>query len=128
MIVLWDFVVKYWVEFIFGIVAAGLIAGYKRLAGRVQHDKETEKVDKTDTKDAVTDGKEESSNQETVASASTSTVQIDETEVATSDSPDDKNRRALIIAAAAIIIAALGAIAGMAKLGLLNAIAKIFKK
>jgi len=44
VIVLWDFVVKYWVEFIFGIIAAGLIAGYKRLAGRVQHDKETEKA------------------------------------------------------------------------------------
>ncbi len=91
-------------------------------------DKETEIVEKTDTKDTVADGKEESSSEEAIASASTSTAQIDEPEVPTTDTPDDKNRRALIIATAAIIIAALGAIAGMTKLGLLNAIANIFKK
>ena len=41
---MWDFVVKYWVEFLFGLVAAGLIAGYKKLANRIQSDKETEKA------------------------------------------------------------------------------------
>ena len=41
---MWDFVLKYWVEFLFGIVAAGLIAGYKKLANRIQSDKETEKA------------------------------------------------------------------------------------
>ena len=41
---MWDFIVKYWVEFAFGLVAAGLIAGYKKLAGKVQTDKETEKA------------------------------------------------------------------------------------
>ena len=44
MIVLWDFVVKYWVEFLFGIVAAGLIAGYKKLSAKVHSDKDTEKA------------------------------------------------------------------------------------
>lgn len=44
MIKLWDFVVKYWVEFLFGIVAAGLIAGYKKLSAKVQSDKDTEKA------------------------------------------------------------------------------------
>ncbi len=44
MIVLWDFVVKYWVEFLFGIIAAGLIAGYKKLSAKVQSDKDTEKA------------------------------------------------------------------------------------
>lgn len=41
---MWDFVVKYWVEFLFGAVAAGLIAGYKKLANRIQSNKETEKA------------------------------------------------------------------------------------
>ncbi len=41
---MWDFVLRYWVEFLFGIVAAGLIAGYKKLASRIQSDKETEKA------------------------------------------------------------------------------------
>lgn len=41
---MWEFVVKYWVEFVFGLVAAGLIAGYKRLATKVQSNKETEKA------------------------------------------------------------------------------------
>lgn len=44
VIKLWDFVVKYWVEFLFGIVAAGLIAGYKKLSAKVQSDKDTEKA------------------------------------------------------------------------------------
>lgn len=44
MIKLWEFVVKYWVEFLFGIVAAGLIAGYKKLSAKVQSDKDTEKA------------------------------------------------------------------------------------
>lgn len=44
VILMWDFVVKYWVEFVFGLVAAGLIAGYKRLATKVQSNKETEKA------------------------------------------------------------------------------------
>lgn len=44
MIELWDFVVKYWVEFLFGIVAAGLIAGYKKLSAKLQSDKDTEKA------------------------------------------------------------------------------------
>ena len=41
---MWDFVLKYWVEFLFGLVAAGLIAGYKSLAFRLRSDKETEKA------------------------------------------------------------------------------------
>jgi len=41
---MWDFVVKYWVEFLFGIVAAGLIAGYKKLSVKVQNGKDTEKA------------------------------------------------------------------------------------
>lgn len=41
---MWEFVLKYWVEFLFGIVAAGLIAGYKKLAGKIQGEKETEKA------------------------------------------------------------------------------------
>lgn len=41
---MWDFVVKYWVEFLFGIIAAGLIAGYRKLAARIQSDKDTEKA------------------------------------------------------------------------------------
>lgn len=44
VIFMWEFVVKYWVEFVFGLVAAGLIAGYKRLATKVQSNKETEKA------------------------------------------------------------------------------------
>ena len=32
---MWEFVLKYWVEFLFGIVAAGLIAGYKKLATKM---------------------------------------------------------------------------------------------
>lgn len=41
---MWDFILKYWVEFFFGLVAAGLIAGYKKLASRIQSDKEAEKA------------------------------------------------------------------------------------
>ncbi len=41
---MWEFVLKYWVEFLFGIVAAGLIAGYKKLATKIQSNKETEKA------------------------------------------------------------------------------------
>ena len=41
---MWDFILKYWVEFAFGLIAAGLIAGYKKLASRIQSDKETEKA------------------------------------------------------------------------------------
>lgn len=41
---MWDFVLKYWVEFAFGLIAAGLIAGYKKLASRIQSDKDTEKA------------------------------------------------------------------------------------
>lgn len=39
-----DFMLKYWVEFLFGIVAAGLVAGYRKLAARIQTDKDTEKA------------------------------------------------------------------------------------
>lgn len=41
---MWDFVVKYWVEFLFGIVAAGLIAGYRKLSAKVQQSKNTEQA------------------------------------------------------------------------------------
>lgn len=41
---MWEFVVKYWVEFVFGIVAAGLIAGYKKLANKIESDKQTEQA------------------------------------------------------------------------------------
>jgi hypothetical protein len=41
---MWEFILKYWVEFLFGIIAAGLVAGYKKLANRIQSDKETEKA------------------------------------------------------------------------------------
>ena len=41
---MWDFILKYWVEFFFGIVAAALVAGYKKLASRIQSDKDTEKA------------------------------------------------------------------------------------
>lgn len=41
---MWEFVLKYWVEFLFGIVAAVLIAGYKKLASKVQTNKDTEKA------------------------------------------------------------------------------------
>ena len=41
---MWEFVVKYWVEFLFGIVAAGLIAAYKKLAGKIQSDKQMEQA------------------------------------------------------------------------------------
>lgn len=41
---MWEFVVKYWVEFLFGLIAAGLIAGYRKLAGRIQTDKKTEQA------------------------------------------------------------------------------------
>ena len=44
MIALWEFVLKYGVEFLLGIVAAALIAGYRTLAARIQADKETEKA------------------------------------------------------------------------------------
>lgn len=44
MNIMWDFVLKYWVEFAFGLIAAGLIAGYKKLATRIQSDKETEQA------------------------------------------------------------------------------------
>ena len=42
--IVWDFVVKYWVEFLFGIVAAGLVAGYKKLANKIESDKQTEQA------------------------------------------------------------------------------------
>ena len=38
---MWDFVVKYWLEFVFGAVAAGLSAGYAHLKKRLRE--ETEK-------------------------------------------------------------------------------------
>lgn len=44
MIPMWEFVVKYWVEFVFGLVAAGLVAGYKRLAKKVQDSKVMEQA------------------------------------------------------------------------------------
>ena len=36
---MWDFVVKYWVEFAFGLIVAGLTAGYARISKRLQDEK-----------------------------------------------------------------------------------------
>ena len=36
---MWDFVVKYWVEFVFGLIVAGLTAGYARISKRLQDEK-----------------------------------------------------------------------------------------
>jgi hypothetical protein len=33
---MWEFVVKYWLEFVFGIIVAGLSAGYARLTKRLK--------------------------------------------------------------------------------------------
>ena len=41
---MWDFVLKYWVEFVFGLVAAGLVAAYRKMAVKIQNNKETEKA------------------------------------------------------------------------------------
>lgn len=41
---MWDFIVKYWVEFVFGIIAAGLIAGYRNLAKRIKDSKAQDKA------------------------------------------------------------------------------------
>lgn len=41
---MWDFVLKYWVEFAFGLVAAGLVAAYRKMAVKIQNNKETEKA------------------------------------------------------------------------------------
>lgn len=41
---MWDFVLKYWVEFAFGLVAAGLVAAYRKMAVKIQSNKETEKA------------------------------------------------------------------------------------
>ena len=41
---MWDFVLKYWVEFVFGLVAAGLVAAYRKMAVKIQSNKETEKA------------------------------------------------------------------------------------
>ena len=36
---MWDFVVKYWVEFVFGIIVAGLTGGYARISKRLKEEK-----------------------------------------------------------------------------------------
>lgn len=41
---MWDFVLKYWVEFAFGLIAAGLVAAYRKMAVKIQSNKETEKA------------------------------------------------------------------------------------
>ena len=41
---MWEFVLKYWVEFAFGLVAAGLVAAYRKMAVKIQNNKETEKA------------------------------------------------------------------------------------
>lgn len=41
---MWDFVLKYWVEFAFGLVAAGLVAAYRKMAVKIQNNKETGKA------------------------------------------------------------------------------------
>ena len=41
---MWEFIVKYWVEFLFGIIAAGLVGAYRKLAKRIQANKDTEKA------------------------------------------------------------------------------------
>ncbi len=39
---MWDFIIKYWVEFLFGIIAAGLMAGYRAMAKKIRDGKKTE--------------------------------------------------------------------------------------
>lgn len=41
---MWEFVVKYWVEFAFGLVAAGLIGAYKHLYKKVKDNRSMEKA------------------------------------------------------------------------------------
>lgn len=41
---MWDFVLKYWIEFVFGLVAAELVAAYRKMAVKIQNNKETEKA------------------------------------------------------------------------------------
>lgn len=41
---MWEFVLKYWVEFVFGLVAAGLVAAYRKMEVKIQNNKETEKA------------------------------------------------------------------------------------
>ena len=36
---MWEFVAKYWLEFVFGIIAAGLTAGYGRISKRLKEEK-----------------------------------------------------------------------------------------
>jgi len=36
---MWDFILKYWLEFVFGIVVAGLSAAYAHLANRFKAEK-----------------------------------------------------------------------------------------
>ena len=37
---MWDFIVKYWVEVLFGLIVAGLTAGYTQLSKRIKAEKE----------------------------------------------------------------------------------------
>lgn len=36
---MWDFIVKYWLEFVFGLIVAGLGAAYGRLEKKFKHEK-----------------------------------------------------------------------------------------
>ena len=39
MMRMWEFVLKYWVEFVFGIIVAALSAGYAKIARRLKEEK-----------------------------------------------------------------------------------------
>ncbi len=41
---MWDFVLKYWVEFAFGLIAAGLAGAYKHLSRKVKENRTVEKA------------------------------------------------------------------------------------
>ena len=48
MMPMWEFVLKYWVEFAFGLVAAGLVAAYRKMAVKIQSNRDTEKPSQTE--------------------------------------------------------------------------------
>lgn len=48
-----DFIVKYWLEWVFGLIAAGLAAGYARLSKRLTAEKEKNRAIENGVRDIL---------------------------------------------------------------------------
>lgn len=50
---MWDFIAKYWLEFVFGLIVAGLSAGYAKISKKLKEEKERNKAIENGVRDIL---------------------------------------------------------------------------